>query len=60
MRNLLYRLANGTIVATYNEALESGQSFTVVLKNVDRPKVDLSPKRKAMLVKLPALKVKRA
>ena len=60
MRNLTYKLADGTIVRTYKEALESGQTYKVVMETIDRPKSELSPKRKAMLIKLPALKVKRA
>lgn len=59
MRNLIYKLADGTIVKTYKEAITSNQSFTVVMENVDRPKSELSPKRKAMLIKLPTLKVKK-
>jgi len=60
MRNLTYKLADGTTVKTYKEALESGQTFSVIMENVDRPKSKLSPKRKAMLIKLPTLKVKKA
>ena len=60
MRNLTYKLADGTIVRTYKEALESGQTYKVVMESIDRPRSELSPKRKAMLVKLPSLKVKRA
>ena len=53
MRNLIYKLADGTVVNTYNEAKESGQSYTVILKDIDRAKAILSDKRKAMLVRLP-------
>ena len=53
MRNLTYKLADGTMVNTFNEAKASGQSYTVVLKDVERAKVLLSDKRKAMLVRLP-------
>ena len=60
MRNLIYKLADGSIVKTYKEATASGQTFSVVMENVDRPKSELSPKRKAMLIKLPTLKVKKA
>ena len=60
MRNLTYKLADGSIVKTYKEATASGQTFSVVMENVDRPKSELSPKRKAMLIKLPSLKVKKA
>ena len=60
MRNLIYKLADGSIVKTYKEAIVSGQTFSVVMENVDRPKSELSPKRKAMLIKLPTLKVKKA
>ena len=60
MRNLLYKLADGTIVKTYKEAVESGQTYVAVMENVDRVKPELSPKRKAMLIKLPTLKVKKA
>ena len=60
MRNLTYKLADGTIVKTYAEALASGQTYVAVLENIDRPKTELSPKRKAMLIKLPSLKVKKA
>lgn len=60
MRNLTYKLADGSIVKTYKEATASGQTFSVVMENVDRPKSELSPKRKAMLIKLPTLKVKKA
>ena len=52
MRNLIYKLENGTVVKTYKEALESGQTFKVVLENVAMAKSFLSPKREAMLVKL--------
>ena len=52
MRNLIYKLADGVIVRTYAEAVNSGQSYTVILENVPREKPTLSPKRKAMLVKL--------
>ena len=60
MRKLLYKLADGTIVKTYKEALESGQTYVAVMENIDRPKTELTPKRKAMLIKLPTLKVKNA
>ena len=60
MRNLIYKLADGTIVKTYKEAVASGQTYKVVLETVDRPRYELSPKRKAMLIKLPSLKVKKA
>ena len=60
MRKLMYKLANGSIVKTYKEALASGQTYTTVMENIDRPRTELSPKRKAMLIKLPTLKVKNA
>jgi len=59
MRNLVYRLADGTVVRTYKDAIESGQTYRAEMENVDRPKVDLSPKRKAMLVRA-TLRVKNA
>ena len=52
MRNLVYKLADGSVVRTYKEALASGQTYKVVMENVERAKSYLSPKRKAMLVKL--------
>ena len=60
MRNLTYKLADGTIVKTYKEAIASNQPYKVVMETIDRPKSELSPKRKAMLIKLPTLKVKEA
>ena len=59
MRNLIYRLEDGTIVRTYKDAIESNQNFTTLMENVDRPKSELSPKRKAMLAKA-SLKIKNA
>ena len=59
MRNLVYRLANGSVVRTYAEAVASGQTYKVEMENVDRPKVELSPKRKALLKKA-TLRVKNA
>ena len=50
MRNLTYMLTDGSIVRTYEEALKSGQGYKVII-DVDRPAPELSPKRKAMLVK---------
>jgi hypothetical protein len=44
-------LTDGSIVRTYKEALESGQGYKVIMESVDRPAPELSPKRKAMLVK---------
>ena len=52
MRNLIYELADGTVVRTYKEALASGQVFKTKLENVAMAKAILSDKRKAMLVKL--------
>ena len=52
MRNLIYELADGTVVRTYKEALASGQVFKTKLENVGMAKAILSEKRKAMLVKL--------
>lgn len=53
MRNLVYRLEDNTIVRTYDEALKSGKSYKVEMEIIDRPEPQLSPKRKAMRVKLP-------
>ena len=53
MRNLVYRLADNSIVRTFAEAERSGQTYKVEFEAVDRPKPQLSEKRKAMLVKLP-------
>ena len=52
MRNLYYELADGTVVKTYKEALTSGQTFKTKLEREAMAKVELSEKRKAMLVKL--------
>lgn len=52
MRNLYYELADGTVVKTYKEALASGQTFKAKLEREAMAKVELSEKRKAMLVKL--------
>ena len=52
MRNLIYELADGTVVKTYKEALASGQAFKEILEREPMPAPDLSPKRKEMLVKL--------
>lgn len=52
MRNLIYKLADGTVVRTYKEAIASGQAYKVVMENIDRAKPYLSEKRKAMLIKL--------
>lgn len=53
MRNLYYELADGTIVKTFKEAVESGQTYKTKLEREAMAKVILSDKRKAMLVKLP-------
>ena len=52
MRNLIYELADGTIVRTYKEALASGQTYKTKLEREAMAKVALSPKRKAMLIKM--------
>ena len=53
MRNLIYKLEDGTIVRTYKEALSSGQAFKTLMENVEKEKPILSEKRKKMLIKLP-------
>ena len=52
MRNLYYKLADGTTTKSYKEALASGQSFKTILEREPMAKPVLSEKRKAMLVKL--------
>ena len=53
MRNLIYKLADGNIVKTYKEALNSGQSFKPIMEDVPPEEPVLSPKRKAMRVVIP-------
>ena len=52
MRNLLYKLADGIIVKTQAEAMNSGQSYTVFLENIPREKPELTPKQKARRIKI--------
>lgn len=49
MRELIYILADGTIVTTWNEAKASGQTYRVTLREVRRKRTDLSPLRKLCL-----------
>lgn len=49
MRILNYKLADGTIVKTYQEAIESKQRFTDYMVEEPRKRPTLSPKRKWLL-----------
>ena len=51
MRNLVYRLTNGTIVKTYKEAVASGQGYKAEMVNIEEPLGKLPVKREAMLKK---------
>lgn len=47
MRNLVYKLADGTIVKTYEEA--KGKDYKVVLETIRPLNTTITPKRKALL-----------
>lgn len=52
MRNLFYKLSNGTVVKTLTEAKESGQSFSPFLVEESRPPIELTDKQKARRIKI--------
>ena len=49
MRALTYKLADGTSVKTYIEAVESGQRFTEVLTEIRSANRPATPKRQYLL-----------
>lgn len=52
MRDLCYRLSNGTIVKTLAEAKASGLSFSDLLIEQPKPPIELTEKQKARRIKI--------